>query len=169
MTEHLENPTSNRNAFKKFGLSIRENFSDHTEILSGTVEVDETFVGGLEMNKHKDKKLNAIRGGTGKAIVVCIKERDSTKVKAIVIQNTLKDTLHDFINDNVETGSTVNTDAFKRHNDHDESNQEFVKHSVGEYLKEQAHIDGTEFFWLMLNEHIKVRFTKSAKSTNTVL
>lgn len=47
-------------------MSIRENFSDHTETLSGTVEVDETFVGELEMNKHKDKKLNAIRGGTGK-------------------------------------------------------------------------------------------------------
>ncbi len=163
MTEHLENPTSNRNAFKKFGLSIRENFSDHTEILSGTVEVDKTFVGGLEMNKHKDKKLNAIRRGTGKAIVVCIKERDSTKIKAKVIQNTLKDTLHDFINDNVEPGSTVNTDAFKRYNDHDESNQEFVKHSVGEYLKEQAHIDGTEFFWLMLKRAYKGTFHKISK------
>ncbi len=67
---------------------LREVFSEQTEILSGTVEVDETFVGGLEKNKHSDKQLNADRGGTGKSIVVGAKERDSKKVKAKVIKNT---------------------------------------------------------------------------------
>lgn len=47
------------------------------------MEFDETFVGGLENNKHKDKKLNAGRGGVGKSIVVGVKERDSKKSKQL--------------------------------------------------------------------------------------
>ena len=92
---------------------IRESFAVEKEIVAGTVEVEEAFIGGLEKNKHKDKKLNAGRGGVGKSVVVGIRERGSKQVKAKVIKNTKKDTLHDFINHNVETGSTVNTDDFK--------------------------------------------------------
>lgn len=45
------------------------------EKMSGTVETDETFVGGLEKNKHKDKKLNQGRGPVGKTIVMGVLER----------------------------------------------------------------------------------------------
>ncbi len=48
--------------------------------LTVTVEVDETFVDGLEKNRHKDKKLNAGRGGVGKSVVFGVKERNSKKV-----------------------------------------------------------------------------------------
>src|SRR5579859_7891904 len=41
---------------------LREACGDDTDILQGTVEVDETFFGGIEANKHKSKKLNQGRG-----------------------------------------------------------------------------------------------------------
>lgn len=95
---------------------IRKSFEQDDQNFSGIVEVDETYVGGLEKNKHWDKKLNAGRGGVGKSIVAGVKDREANQVSVKVIENTKRPTLHDFINDNVEEGSTVCTDDFMSYN-----------------------------------------------------
>ena len=48
--------------------------------LFGEVEVDETYIGGKERNKHASKKLNAGRGPVGKAVVVGLVERKGNAV-----------------------------------------------------------------------------------------
>ena len=53
------------------------------EKMSGPVEDDETIVGGLEKNKHKDKKLNAGRGPVGKTIVLGGLERNEEEVSQV--------------------------------------------------------------------------------------
>ena len=64
---------------------IRETWRDHQKPFSGPVEVDETYVGGLEKNKHSHKKLRAGRGGVGKSLVVGAKDRETGTVSAEVV------------------------------------------------------------------------------------
>jgi transposase-like protein len=74
--------------------------------LGGTVEVDETFIGGKARNMHlaKRKKVITGRGATGKTVVMGMLERGG-KVKTHVIAERDKKTLHGKINDHVEPGN----------------------------------------------------------------
>ena len=61
---------------------LREAWPDSPVGMLGPVEVDETFVGGKEKNKHAHKKLKAGRGTVGKMIVVGAKDRETNRVSA---------------------------------------------------------------------------------------
>ena len=112
---------------------IHEAFAESgNEILmSGAVEVEETYVGDLEKNKRESKKLHVGRGRTSKSIVVGVKERGAKKVKAQVIDNVKKQTLQELIGDNVEQGSKDYTDDFRPYRNLKGYEHDFVKHSVG--------------------------------------
>ena len=98
---------------------IREAFAKKDGVSSGTVEVDETYVDSKKSNKYESKKLHSGRGTIGKPAVLRIKDRDTNKVKAKVIEFSKRSTLHGFIQDNVEEGSTLCFDDFKSYNNPD--------------------------------------------------
>ncbi|MYC25115.1 MAG: IS1595 family transposase [Gammaproteobacteria bacterium] len=143
---------------------IREAFKQEgPNVMFGPAEVDESYFGGKEGNKHKSKRLNAGRGTVGKTAVVGIKDRATNEINAEVIENTDAKTLQGFVGEHVIEGTTVITDdapAYKGM----KMNHKVVKHSVGEYVKEQAHINGIESFWATLKRAHKGTFHKlSAK------
>ncbi|MXZ44705.1 MAG: IS1595 family transposase [Gammaproteobacteria bacterium] len=130
---------------------IREAWTQYVGVkFDGENEVDETYIGGKEANKHNSKKLKLGRGVVGKTAVTGVKNRRTKQVRAKVVERTDSATLQGFVEDNVEQGATVYTDEATAYQGMVDFEHKSVKHSVGEFVKGMASTNGIESFWAML-------------------
>jgi transposase-like protein len=122
--------------------------------LGGEVEVDETFIGGLSRNMHKDKRAQRITGTgpQGKAIIAAVLQRGG-KVRGTVVENRRKKSLQQLIRDNVEPGSNLYTDALKSYDGLTEYEHQVIDHAR-EYVRGNVHTNGLENFWSLLKRGI---------------
>ncbi len=139
---------------------IRKTFeAEGAPAMSGPVEVDEAYFGGKEANKHERKKLKAGRGTVGKTAVVGVKDRATNEIRAEVVPDTTRETLAGFVASNIEGEETmVYSDEAAAYAGF--PNHEAVRHGVGEYVRQQAHINGVESFWATMKRAHKGVFHK---------
>lgn len=111
--------------------------------MAGPVEIDETYIGGLEKNKHKDKK-----GKSKKVAVVGIKDRATGHITAKPVPETTKARLEHFVEGHVDDAAIKYTDDNPAYGGL--TNHETVNHSTGEYVRGQVHTNGIESFWALM-------------------
>lgn len=132
---------------------LREACGKELTKLQGIVEIDETYVGGREANKHEGKKLKAGRGTVGKTPVLGMRERGKGgKTLAMTLSATDAQTIQDAIVQRVEIGSTLHTDEAGVYADmgglfFDHAS---INHSAGEYCRDGVTTNSVESVFAVL-------------------
>jgi transposase-like protein len=137
---------------------MRELFPEETGPLGGegkTVEIDETFVGGLEKNKHRNKRKHAGTGGAGKEAVFSLIERKG-RVRSHHVTEVSAKTLRPILQAHVDAATFIMTDeggAAKKIGSEFEHHGS-VNHGIGEYVRGDIHINTAEGYFSVFKRGI---------------
>jgi IS1 family transposase/transposase-like protein len=133
--------------------------------LMGIVEVDDTYIGGHDKNRHWDKKKGGVGGeGSDKFIVIGAAQRKGSVV-ARVIENTKTETFENFVRKVVSTDvSLLNTDE---HSAYRRLRKDYphhaVRHQAKSYVVGAIHTNTIEGFWSLIERGIVGSYHKVSR------
>lgn len=125
-------------------------------LLGNNVEIDETFIGGKNKNRHWDKKVPHSQGRNwkDKVPVLGMLERNGNLITQVV-PNTQQSTIEPIIRENIKEKANVYTDEWFAYQDLSKwYNHKIVNHSAKEYVNKMAHTNSIEGFWSHLKRGI---------------
>lgn len=130
---------------------IREGNQPPKEKLQGTIEADETYIGGKAKNMHAQRRRALFKGvdrGTVNKIPVFGVKSRTGKIRCRVLPAVNSNSIHRAVLLHVEKGSTLYSDEHRAYNGLQYSYKRgVVRHFLGEYAVGRCHTNGIESFW----------------------
>jgi transposase-like protein len=118
------------------------------------VEADETYIGGKEKNKHRNKRNAANIGGMGKEIAFAVVERGG-RVRSQHVPEVTAKTLREILVRQLDGDTRLMTDdAGQYRHMHRDFRHEIVNHGIGEYVRGEAHTNTVEGYFAILKRGI---------------
>ena len=134
--------------------------------LMGEVEVDETYIGGKDKNRHWGKKDHTTGGSAKMTVIGAISRKGNVVCKMIELadKHTLQNFVKQTVNENVSLVATDEAPGYANINKAFPNRpHDTVHHSRKEYVRGNVHTNNIEAFWSLLKRGVIGTFHNVSK------